>query len=179
MHAVYHISISSIEPPPFRRAAFVDMHHVWHIVYHAYSAYIPLLGRTPPTFLEDFDGHIAARNLWLLDKPDGINAMLVLTPCADHLMIQALCVNPECQGQGLGRTALAFAEQQARELGYDELRLYTNSKMLRNLRIYRLWGFRETHRESYAWGKRVHMRKLLVKPKLFKLRRQAELLAAA
>jgi GNAT superfamily N-acetyltransferase len=155
------------------------MHHVWHIVYHAYAAYIPLLGRTPPTFLEPFDQHITAKNLWLLDSTAGAYAMVVLTPVEDHLMIQALCVNPQHQGQGLGQAALRFAECQARALGYDELRLYTNSKMARNLRIYRQWGFRETHRESYDWGKRVHMRKLLKAAQLLRLRRSALLAVAA
>jgi GNAT superfamily N-acetyltransferase len=168
---VYNLPQPGTEPADFRRATFADMHHVWHIVYHAYAAYIPLLGRTPPTFLEPFDQHITAKNLWLMDSTAGVNAMLVLTPAADHLMIQALCVNPDHQGQGLGRAALAFAESQARELSYDELRLYTNSKMSRNLRIYRQWGFRETHRESYDWGKRVHLRKLLKAVKLLRLRR--------
>jgi len=176
---VYNLPLSGTEPAPFRRATFVDMHHVWHIVYHAYSAYIPLLGRTPPTFLEDFDGHIASKNLWLRDAPDGVNAMVVLTPCADHLLIQALCVNPDHQGQGLGRETLAFAESQARQLGFSELRLYTNSKMERNLRIYRQWGFRETHRESYDWGKRVYMRKLLKAARVIKMRQRALLPAAA
>ena len=155
------------------------MHHVWYIVYHAYAAYIPLLGRTPPTFLEPFDQHITAKNLWLLDLPDGINAMVVLTPAEDHLLIQALCVDPAHQGFGLGQQALAFAEAQARCLGHDEVRLYTNSKMSRNLRIYRQWGFRETHRETYDWGKRVHMRKLLKAAKVIKLRQRDALLAAA
>jgi len=176
---VYNLPQSGTEPAPFRRATFVDMHHVWHIVYHAYAAYIPLLGRTPPTFLENFDHHIAAKNLWLLDSTAGVNAMVVLTPADDHLMIQALCVNPDHQGQGLGQQALAFAESKARELGYDEVRLYTNSKMSRNLKIYRQWGFRETHRESYDWGKRVHMRKLLKAAKLIRLRRPAVLPVAA
>lgn len=176
---MYNLPLSGSEPVPFRRATFVDMHHVWHIVYHAYSAYIPLLGRTPPTFLEDFDGHIAAKNLWLLDSEDGVNAMVVLTPAEDHLMIQALCVNPDSQGQGLGRQTLLFAESKARELGLYELRLYTNSKMERNLRIYRQWGFRETHRESYDWGKRVHMRKLLKTARVIRMRQRALLPAAA
>jgi len=176
---VYNLPQPGTEPADFRRATFADMHHVWHIVYHAYAAYIPLLGRTPPTFLENFDNHIAAKNLWLLDSADGVNAMVVLTPARDHLMIQALCVNPAYQGQGLGRQALAFAESHARALGYDELRLYTNSKMSRNLRIYRQWGFRETHRESYDWGKRVHMRKLLKAARVIKLRRRDELPVAA
>ena len=176
---MYNLPQPGTEPADFRRATFADMHHVWHIVYHAYAAYIPLLGRTPPTFLEPFDQHITAKNLWLLDSTAGVNAMLVLTPAADHLMIQALCVNPDNQGQGLGRAALAFAEYQARELGYDELRLYTNSKMSRNLRIYRQWGFRETHRESYDWGKRVHLRKLLKAARVIRLRRPTVLPVAA
>ena len=176
---MYNLPQPGTEPADFRRATFADMHHVWHIVYHAYAAYIPLLGRTPPTFLEPFDQHITAKNLWLMDSTAGVNAMLVLTPAADHLMIQALCVNPDHQGQGLGRAALAFAESQAGELGYDELRLYTNSKMSRNLRIYRQWGFRMTHRESYDWGKRVHLRKLLKAAKLIRLRRPALLPIAA
>ena len=176
---MYNLPLSGTEPAPFRRATFVDMHHVWHIVYHAYAAYIPLLGRTPPTFLENFDQHIAAKNLWLMDSTAGVHAMVVLTPAADHLMIQALCVNPDHQGQGLGQQALAFAESKARELGYDEVRLYTNSKMSRNLKIYRQWGFRETHRESYDWGKRVHLRKLLKAARVIRMRRRVELPVAA
>ena len=176
---MYNLPQPGTEPAQFRRATFADMHHVWHIVYHAYSAYIPLLGRTPPTFLEPFDQHITAKNLWLLDDTTGVNAMVVLTPSDDHLMIQALCVNPAHQGQGLGQQALRFAESKARELGYTELRLYTNSKMLRNLRIYRQWGFRETHRESYDWGKRVHLRKLLKAAGVIRIRRRVELPVAA
>ena len=176
---MYNLPQSGTEPAQFRRASFADMHHVWHIVYHAYAAYIPLLGRTPPTFLEPFDQHITAENLWLWDSTDGVNAMVVLTPAEDHLMIQALCVNPAHQGQGLGQQALRFAESKAREQGYDEVRLYTNSKMERNLRIYRQWGFRETHRESYAWGKRVHMRKLLRAAKIIRMRRRDEFPVAA
>ena len=72
-----------------------------------------------------------------------------------------------------------FAESKARELGLYELRLYTNSKMERNLRIYRQWGFRETHRESYDWGKRVHMRKLLKTARVIRMRQRALLPAAA
>lgn len=145
--------------PLFRQATFNDMPHIWRIVYHAYSAYIPLLGRTPPTFLEDFDSHVAKGNLWLLDDGDEPPAMVILTPAYDHIMIQALCVDPQRQGQGLGRKTLLFAEHYARSLKLYQLKLYTNSLMSRNLKIYKEWGFNETHREDYNWGERVHMRK--------------------
>lgn len=147
------------QAPLFRQATFSDMPDVWRIVYHAYSAYIPLLGRTPPTFLEDFDSHVANGNLWLLDNGIEPSAMVVLTPTYDHVMIQALCVDPQQQGRGLGRKTLLFAEQYARSLKMYQLKLYTNSLMLRNLKIYSEWGFKETHREDYSWGERVHMRK--------------------
>jgi len=179
-HAVYDLVFPAYQQALFRRATFVDMAHVWRIVYHAYSEYIPVLGRTPPTFHEDFDSHVANGNLWMLEQPDGIHAMIVLTPCDDHLLIQALCVDPQHQGRGLGRAMLAFAEREARARGLEELRLYTNSKMARNMRIYRRWGFKEYRREAYAWGKRVHMRKLLVDAKILRLRRRrAEIPVAA
>lgn len=155
--------ISDPNPVGFRQATFHDMPHVWRIVYHAYSSYIPLLGRTPPTFLEDFDSHVESGNLWLCDMNGIISAMVVLTPKLDHMLIQAMCVDPQYQGQGFGRDLLAFSETRTRILGFPEMRLYTNSRMSRNIRIYRKWGFRQTHVESYGWGDRIHMRKSLAK----------------
>ena len=159
-HAVYQTPLAA-EQAHFRRATVADMALVWRIVYHAYCEYIPILGRTPPTFHEDFDGHVAAGDLWLLDMPDGVHAMCVLTSAEDAVIIRALCVDPAHQGHGLGRAMLAFADREARARGFNQLKLYTNSKMARNLRIYRQWGFKTYARETYAWGQRVHMRKLL------------------
>lgn len=159
-YAMYK-NIGPHQDPAFRQANFQDMHHVWRIVYHAYREYIPLLGRTPPTFHEDFDGHVALGNLWLFSNGGEVVGMVVLTPMLDHVLIQALCVDPSLQGQGLGRQLLAFAERLTKSFGFREMRLYTNSLMVRNLRIYRRWGFKKTHTEDYGWGCKVHMRKSL------------------
>lgn len=145
----------------FRQATTSDMSTIWRIVYNAYSCYIPLLGRTPPTFHEDFDSHVALGNVWLCEKDGGTNAMVILTPKTDHMLLQALCVDPSQQGQGLGRDLLAFADTRATRMGIREIRLYTNSIMQRNIKIYHKCGFRRTHTESYAWGTRVHMKKTL------------------
>ena len=160
-YAMYNDPTPHQDPAVFRRANFQDMHHVWRIVYHAYREYIPLLGRTPPTFLEDFDNHVALGNLWLFNKGDDVVGMVVLTPMLDHVLLQVLCVDPSMQGRGLGQQLLAFAERQTRMLSFGEMRLYTNSLMSRNLKIYRRWGFRKTHVEEYGWGQKVHMRKQL------------------
>lgn len=165
------------QPDSFQQANFKDMHHVWRIVYHAYSQYIPLLGRTPPTFQEDFDNHVALGNLWLFSRGDNVVGMVVLTPMLDHVLIQALCVDPHLQGRGLGRILLSFAETRTRLLGFREMRLYTNSLMIRNIRIYRKWGFRKTHVEDYGWGQRVHMRKQI--PQRIRNRRAGAVLTTA
>jgi ribosomal protein S18 acetylase RimI-like enzyme len=170
---MYHSPLDDPDPAVFRQATFNDMSDIWRLVYHAYSTYIPLLGRTPPTFTEDFDRHVALGNLWIVQHVDGVHAMVVLTPMLDHLLIQALCVDPAHQGRGLGRMLLSFSEQRAQQLGTPELRLYTNSVMARNIKIYRKWGFKQTHLELYDWGTKVHMRKILRKPVLFAKRLRA------
>lgn len=158
---MYHTPLNDETLFGFKRATFSDIPDVWRIVYHAYSSYIPLLGKTPPTFREDFDYHVSLGNLWLCPVSGKASAMVVLTPTADHLLIQAMCVDPEMQGNGLGRRLLSFAESKSHEMGFTEIRLYTNSLMERNIRIYKKWGFKIFKREDYAWGQRIHMRKHL------------------
>ena len=47
------------------------------------------------------------------------------------------------------RTALPdIAEEQARSWGVPEVRLYTNSRMERNIAIYTAYGFQETGRRA-------------------------------
>lgn len=174
---MYHIPLVNDTNVGFRPATFDDIPHVWRIVYHAYKEYIPLLGRTPPTFKEDFDYHVSKGNLWLCTIGDDISAMLILTPCTDHLLIQAMCVDPNLQGNGLGRGLLSFAEHRAKVIGSPELRLYTNSLMERNIRIYRKWGFRVFNREDYPWGRRIHMRKH-IQGKRIRIREGVSLTAA-
>lgn len=164
LHAMYEENQGEQTLTCISRASTADMHHVWRIVYHAYSTYIPLLEKTPPTFMENFDRHVSLGNLWLCRAGGEVVAMVVLTPNRSHLMIQALCVDPSFQGLGLGRRMLAFAETQALEGGFRSLRLYTNSIMERNIRIYERWGFLVDRIETYPWGERVHMSKNLVQP---------------
>ena len=159
LHAMYDSPLNDGAELCFRQATFDDIPDVWRIVYHAYSSYIPLLGRTPPTFREDFDHHVSLGNLWLCMVAGRISAMVVLTPSVDYLLIQAMCVDPDFQGNGLGRSLLSFAENRARDAGLPEIKLYTNSRMERNIRIYRRWGFKIYKREDYPWGRRIHMRK--------------------
>jgi ribosomal protein S18 acetylase RimI-like enzyme len=143
-----------------RRAGSADRAAVEAIVAAAYRVYIARIGRKPGPMLDDYDRLIAAGAVSVLEEPDGtLAAIVVLLPQADHLLLDNIAVHPERQGRGLGRRLIAFAEAEARRLGYAELRLYTHEKMTENIRLYARRGFVETERRRDHGYDRVFMRK--------------------
>ena len=61
--------------------------------------------------------------------------------------MKRLYVEPECRGQGLGRALAEAIIAEARELGYDVVRLDTVASMIPARRLYRSLGFDE--RDAY------------------------------
>ena len=61
----------------------------------------------------------------------------------------------------LGRALLGFVEQQAREAGCHEIRLYTHERMTENLAYYPNLGYEETGRRTEDGYDRVYFRKML------------------
>ncbi|TIR56680.1 MAG: GNAT family N-acetyltransferase, partial [Mesorhizobium sp.] len=57
-------------------------------------------------------------------------------------------VSPAFQGRKLGIRLLDFADEQARSWSVPEVRLYTNSRMERNIALYSAYGYRETGRRA-------------------------------
>ena len=155
---------SSIGPiVRFRIATTSDIITAARMVFESYAPYIPILGKIPPTLFEDFGSHIDHGNLWLMEYGNVAVGMVVLTPQADHMLLQSMCVMPGYQGLGFGRKLLEFANSRSRSMGMRSIRLYTNSLMERNLRIYTAAGYAETSVTAYDWGFRVHMEKALVR----------------
>jgi ribosomal protein S18 acetylase RimI-like enzyme len=79
----------------------------------------------------------------------------------DHVFIENIAVRPEYQRQGLGRRLMQFAEQQAREQGLNELRLYVSDLMPENLAFYDGLGFEVVERHLADGYHREYMHKLL------------------
>jgi ribosomal protein S18 acetylase RimI-like enzyme len=130
------------------------------IVEAAYSVYVERIGKPPGPMLDDYAKLIEASAVSVLDDPDGaIAALIVLLPQPDHLLLDNIAVRPDRQGRGLGRRLVAFAEAEARRLGYAELRLYTHATMTENIVLYTRLGFRETGRGHEAGYDRVFMAK--------------------
>ncbi len=148
--------------PAIRWAEPRDRAAVEAIVHGAYSIYVERIGKRPGPMLDDYARLIEAGAVSVLEAPDGaIAAIIVLLPKSDHLLLDNIAVRPDRQGQGLGRRLIAFAEKEARRLGYAELRLYTHATMTENIALYARVGFAETGRGHDAGYDRVFMTKRL------------------
>jgi GNAT superfamily N-acetyltransferase len=141
-----------------RRARPEDCAAVEAIVRDAYSIYIERIGKPPGPMLDDYGALITDGVVSVLEEDDGgIAAIVVLLPKPDHLLLDNIAVRPDRQGQGLGRQLIAFAEAEARRLGFTELRLYTHERMTENIALYTRLGFVETGRGHDAGYDRVFM----------------------
>ncbi len=148
--------------PVIRRATPDDRAAVEAIVHAAYAIYVGRIGKPPGPMLDDYGRLIADGAVSVVAAPDGgLAGVIVLLPASDHLLLDNIAVRPERQGAGIGRRLIAFADSEARRLGYRELRLYTHEKMRENIALYLRLGFAETGRGREAGYDRVFMTKRL------------------
>ena len=132
------------------------------VVQEAYSIYIERIGKPPGPMLDDYAGLIAQGRVSVGEDANGeIAALVVLIAETDHLLLDNVAVRRDHQGHGHGRRMIAFAESEARRLGYRDLRLYTHVAMTENIALYTRLGFIETGRGEQAGYERVFMTKLL------------------
>ena len=89
-------------------------------------------------------------NLWLrvFLKPRDGQEMDYLKPIRLTTGAGSVAVAPAFQGRKLGIRLLDFADEQARSWDVPEVRLYTNSRMERNIALYAAYGYRETGRRA-------------------------------
>jgi ribosomal protein S18 acetylase RimI-like enzyme len=145
-----------------RSANPADRSAIESIVDEAYAIYIDRIGKPPGPMLDDYGALIAAGAVHVL-APDGesIAALIVLLEKSDHLLLDNIAVRRDRQHQGLGRSLIAFAEDEARRRGFDEIRLYTHVAMVENIALYTRLGFAETGRGRDSGYDRAFMIKRL------------------
>lgn len=148
-------------PIHIRPATVDDISAIERIVEDAYSPYIQRIGATPGPMLDDYPARVAQGLVHVLLASGDIQALLVLIPEPDCLLLDNIAVAPGAQGKGYGRHLLRFAEDEARRRGLAAIRLYTQEKMTENIGIYRRHGYVETHRAEEIGLKRVFMKKAL------------------
>lgn len=135
--------------PEPRRATTRDVTGIARLVERAYGGYESRLGIRPGPMDDDYARRVSEDEVWVIAPGTGpLEGLLVLAARPDHLLLDNIAVDPEHQGEGLGRTLLDLAERRAGEQGFDSIRLYTHHLMVENRSIYERDGYVETHRET-------------------------------
>ena len=145
-----------------RRASFADICDVYDLTQMAYARWRSVIGQQPlpmnDDYMETMDTHIVE----LLEDDGVLCGVVELFPEESFLLIENIAVHPDHQGKGCGRLLLEHAERSARELGFAEIRLYTNAAFTENLAFYAKNGYAELERSNMIQGSiTVHMNKML------------------
>ena len=122
----------------------------------AYASYKERMGgvRLPPMDV-DYASEIKDYPVWVVDSGGSIVGGLIMSFENDEASLANIAVIPECQGQGIGRALMRFAEIKARDRRFAELHLATHVSLYENISLYRHLGWEETGRDET----RVFMKK--------------------
>jgi ribosomal protein S18 acetylase RimI-like enzyme len=148
----------------FRRAGPADAAIVTAIIRAAYAKWVPVIGRKPKPMLADYAAAIRDHLIEIAEldgKPVGLTELI---PAADHLLLENIAIDPEAQGQGIGRRLMQRVEERAIEMGYALVRLYTNKAFAANLDFYRRLGYAIEREEPYKEGFTVYFAKAVGEP---------------
>jgi ribosomal protein S18 acetylase RimI-like enzyme len=150
--------IRSDRPARIRKASADDVARIGAIAQAAYVKYVSRIGREPAPMRADFAAEIAAGHVVVVETAGGVDGYMIAWPETDAYFIDNIAVDPERQGQGLGRQLINQAVEEGKRLGSPALRLYTNAAMTENLLMYAHLGFVETHRAMEKGFHRVYLR---------------------
>lgn len=145
-----------------RRADPSDVAAIERLVRDAFAMYVPRIGREPAPMDADYAAVVSNSRVWVLEAEGRIVGVLVNEVRDDHLLLDTVAVAPGTQGRGYGALLLSRAEQDARELGLPEVRLYTNEKMTENQTYYPRHGYTETSRGEQGGYSRVFYAKRII-----------------
>jgi N-acetylglutamate synthase-like GNAT family acetyltransferase len=142
-----------------RPASRGDVGALTELARKAYAHYTERMGKEPAPMKADYQTLVDTGGVWVAERDDVLVGLLVLKFESDHVLLDNVAVSPEAQGGGIGGRLLDFTDEQAREHGVSEVRLYTNEAMTENLAYYASRGFVETHRATDHGYRRVFFTK--------------------
>jgi ribosomal protein S18 acetylase RimI-like enzyme len=106
----------------------------------------------------DYAVAVERDEVWVAVVDEELAGFVVLRPAAGDLLLENVAVDPVLQGRGVGRMLLDLAEERARRLGLNGVRLYTNAAMTENQRLYETRGYVETGRVHEEGFDRIYYR---------------------
>lgn len=143
-----------------RLATAEDVAAIEAIVERAYGVYVERIGMRPGPMEDDYGERVEA-GLVSVAADDAVVGLIVLIREPDSLLVENVAVDPERQGEGIGRALLAFAEDEAARVGRDRLSLYTHEKMSENLALYGQLGYSVDERRQQGGFALVFLSKRL------------------
>jgi len=143
----------------FRAAVTSEAEAVQSLVRSAYALYISRLDHEPAPMLADYADLIEKDHVQVAEEEGLMLGILVSYPRGSHLHVENIAVAPDGQGRGIGRALMVRAEEQAREIGLDIIKLYTNEVMQENFSFYAALGYEITGRAVEEGYNRVFFRK--------------------
>jgi N-acetylglutamate synthase-like GNAT family acetyltransferase len=111
-------------------------------VREAFDKYVVRIGRQPAPMDADYRAAVASCRVWVFEADGEVAGFVVNEAHDDHLLLDTVAVDPAAQGHGFGAVLLARVEDDARELGFSEVRLVTNLAMTENQTFYPRHGIR-------------------------------------
>ena len=130
-----------------RRAEASDTASLAACIDAAYSVYTDK-GIDLPAVSEGIAEDIRENSVWVAVLDGRIIGGLVLILRRDHAILANVAVDPSAAGSGLGRTLMDQAEQEARKLGLEKLKLSTHVDIPENVSLYEHLGWHEIHRSN-------------------------------
>jgi ribosomal protein S18 acetylase RimI-like enzyme len=144
-----------------RRATIDDLPAVTALQRAAYAKNRAILGVEPLPLMADYAEIFSDYEVYLAERADALDGVLILEPRADDLLIWSVATAPAAQGRGAGNVMLDFAEVRARELGRTCIRLYTGEPLTGNIAWYRRHGYTHERTEQMDDRRIVHLIKQL------------------
>lgn len=142
-----------------RAALPEDAIPIANLVQAAYAPWAALIGRPPLPMTVDYGEALKNHRFDLLEINGEVVALIETTPSGNRLLIVNVAVSPAHQGKGLGVRLLKHAEGLAVEAGLVGVRLYTNQRFEKNIRLYAALGYRVDREEALNGGIAIHMSK--------------------
>ena len=142
-----------------RPALQTDAADMLTCVENAYHHYIERIGKKPGPMLDDYVEVISKHQAYVAEVRGRIAGIVVLIKQPDGILLDNVAVHSDFQGQGIGSKLVNFAEDLARQQGYQAIELYTHGLMTENYQVYRKLGYVEVDRREVKGYARIYMQK--------------------
>lgn len=119
-----------------RPAGDEDVDVLRRVAAAAYQPHVARIGRPPAPVTADYAHAVRSGQVWVAVADGQVIGFVILVAQPGYLLLENVAVLPAAQGRGIGGRLLHLAEEHARRLGRNEIRLYTNEVMTENLAYY-------------------------------------------